>query len=112
MGRSPPRCRARHRAIKLVTLYPGNGYIWPDVVGGQTLRASPVLLVTAPGATGKSLRQIGRKMLGVPLIDVAKMQVGQASLTGLLFNGLGYQRAPEYIPPFSPDLSPRHRWAR
>lgn len=73
------------------------GYVWPDLVV-EDESAAQVLLVTAPGAMGKSAaaKAVARE-LGAPLVDLAMLRVGSNSLTGLLTQVLGWAQAPAFI---------------
>ena len=67
-----------------------DGYVWPEVDVSYGEVPTPVLLVKAPGAMGKSMAaQAIAATLGAPLVDLSKMNVGSNSLTGMLFKVLG-----------------------
>lgn len=71
----------------------GDGYVWPDLVldDEATELNSPVLLVTAPGAMGKSAAaQAIASELGMPYLDLARVRVGTGTLTGELSKALGF----------------------
>lgn len=80
----------------VVTLAPG--YVWPDVVLDAPDLQSTVVLLSAPGAMGKSAaaRAIATT-LNCPLVDLARLRVGSNSLTGLLTQVLGWGQAPTFI---------------
>ena len=74
------------------------GYIWPDVIPPVDSASASIVLITAPGAMGKSAaaRAISER-LNVPLIDVARLPVGSHSLTGLLTQVLAFTPAASYV---------------
>ncbi|TNM39672.1 hypothetical protein FHP29_12440 [Nocardioides albidus] len=73
-------------------------YVWPDVIVDDDKHASPVLLVTAPGAMGKSVAaRATAHRLGSPLVDLAKVAIGGDGLTGLLTRVLGWTQAPQFV---------------
>lgn len=68
-------------------------YVWPGLRANsafETESSSPVLLVTAPGAMGKSAaaKMVARSTNGI-YVDLARMHVGSGSLTGELLKVLG-----------------------
>jgi hypothetical protein len=73
------------------------GYVWPDVECQESEPAA-VLLVTAPGAMGKTAaaESVARE-LRAPIIDLSKLRVGSDTLTGRITGVLGWKVAPEYI---------------
>jgi hypothetical protein len=77
---------------------PQPGYVWPDVVMDSNSLQGRVVLVTAPGAMGKSAaaRAIASR-LNAPLVDLSRLRVGSNSLTGLLTQVLGWGQAPVFI---------------
>jgi hypothetical protein len=79
-------------------------YVWPDLYIDATVRAdevivnSPVILVSAPGAMGKSVAaKAVAADLDAPLIDLSSLSVGSDTLTGLLARILGWTQAPKLI---------------
>ncbi len=80
----------------IVTTEPG--YVWPDILAEGDELAAGVVLLTAPGAMGKSAaaRAIA-SALRAPLVDLSKLRVGSNSLTGLLTQVLGWGQAPSFI---------------
>jgi hypothetical protein len=76
---------------------PPQRYVWPDLLIESEADAR-VLLVTAPGAMGKSVTAAATAaLLNAPLIDLAKLPIGSDSLTGLLTRVLGWRQAPEFV---------------
>jgi hypothetical protein len=76
-------------------------YVWPDLRwedGSDALVTSPVVLVTAPGAMGKSAAamSVARRTNGV-YVDLAKMNVGSGTLTGEIAKALGFGGAEEFF---------------
>lgn len=85
------------------------GYVWPDVesVGGgiddrksgsgNVSLINPVLLISAPGAMGKSVaaRAIASDRNAI-YMDLAGLQVGSSTLVGELVASLGFQRADSF----------------
>jgi len=71
-------------------------YVWPDVEDDGA--ASQIVLVTAPGAMGKTMaaNALSHDRFA-PLIDLAKLPVGSATLTGTLTRVLGWAQAPEFV---------------
>ncbi|MFS2029649.1 MULTISPECIES: hypothetical protein [unclassified Curtobacterium] len=85
--------------IQVVDLI-SDDYIWPDVEvdgDGGDLK-SPILLITAPGAMGKSAaaKAIAYSM-GMPYIDLADVRVGSGSLTGELSKSLGFDGTATFV---------------
>ncbi|WP_157767528.1 hypothetical protein [Actinosynnema pretiosum] len=76
---------------------PDSTYVWPDVTAKE-VRQQHIVLITAPGAGGKSAaaKAIAHR-LNAPLIDLAHQQVGSNTLTGLLPKVLGWKAAPGFI---------------
>lgn len=73
-------------------------YVWPDLAAEEGADASPVLLVTAPGAMGKSAAaEALAAAIHAPLIDLARVPIGSDSLTGLLTRVLGWEQAPDFV---------------
>ena len=57
-----------------------------------------VLLITAPGAMGKSAASLAiASKLNCPIVDVTRLPVGVHSLTGLLTSVLGWTQFPHYL---------------
>lgn len=81
-----------------LSVTPTSTYVWPDVDTEGTLNDSKIVVVTAPGAGGKSAaaRAIAARC-GSPLVDLAKLQVGSDSLVGLLTRVLGWDRAADFV---------------
>ncbi|WP_436492093.1 hypothetical protein [Actinokineospora sp. HUAS TT18] len=77
---------------------PSDAYVWPDVDVDGSIGEPKVIVITAPGAGGKSAaaRAIAAEC-GAPLVDLAKLQVGSDSLVGLLTRVLGWDRAAEFV---------------
>lgn len=80
------------------TVLAPSGYVWPDLdIDAQTLD-SPVLLVSAPGAMGKSMASRAvAAALSAPRVDLSRLRVGNDTLTGLLTRVLGWAQAPALI---------------
>ena len=74
------------------------GYVWPQIQFDLPPPSSSVLLVTAPGAMGKSAAAKSlAATIDAPLIDVARLTVGSDSLTGLLSRVLGFTQAAKFV---------------
>jgi hypothetical protein len=74
------------------------GYVWPDLSRRGDIQASSIVLVAAPGAMGKTIA--AHAIAGdrnAPLIDLSKLPVGNATLTGLLTRVLGWSQAPQFV---------------
>lgn len=75
-------------------------YVWPDLVrdveSGQL--PSPLVLITAPGAMGKSAaaRAIASRTR-MPYVDLARVRVGSGSLTGELAKALGFKAMGQFV---------------
>ncbi len=82
---------AEHRAITSEP-QPSLAYVWPDVATGGTSPdlGGPILLISAPGAMGKSeaAKSIAHS-LHTLYIDLAKVNVGSGTLLGELVKALG-----------------------
>ena len=75
------------------------GYVWPDIeFDSADSDPSPILLVRAPGAMGKSVaaRAVAAK-LQCPLVDLSRTRVGSDGLIGMLTRSLGWTLAPRFI---------------
>lgn len=80
-------------------------YVWPDLFISESVDAdnpskvnSPIMLVSAPGAMGKSVAaKAVAAEIGAPLIDLSSLSVGSDTLTGLLARVLGWTQAPKLI---------------
>lgn len=84
-------------SVQLATVIPER-YVWPDLEIEEAPQRGAVLLVTAPGAMGKS--SAARAIASIsraPLIDLAKLPIGSDSLTGLLTRVLGWGQAPGFV---------------
>ncbi|MFC5061952.1 hypothetical protein [Actinomycetospora atypica] len=79
---------------------PSGDYVWPDLSGIVRSQSAKVMLVEAAGAVGKSeaARAISQH-LNWPLIDSARMQVGDYTLTGQVFAAFGMDS--EFLPKMS-----------
>jgi hypothetical protein len=79
---------------------PEAGYIWPDVYHNaeSSTEPSPVILIAAPGAMGKSA---AAKNMAASLrtiyVDLAQLRVGSGSLTGVLSKALGFKETGEFV---------------
>jgi hypothetical protein len=73
------------------------GYVWPDV-GMRVTDDAQVLLISAPGAMGKSAAAIAlAAALRAPYVDLSHLTVGSHTFLGLLTHVLGWDQAPEFI---------------
>jgi len=72
-------------------------YVWPELLTDSSTEAitnSPVLLVTAPGAMGKSAAALSVASATNGLyVDLARMHVGSGTLTGEVSKALGFNGA-------------------
>ena len=81
------------------------GYVWPDLYvelspngHDEFIVESPIILVSAPGAMGKSVAAAAvAAEISAPLIDLSDLSVGSDTLTGLLASSLGWAQAPRLI---------------
>ncbi|MFC5942215.1 hypothetical protein ABUL04_00145 [Micromonospora harpali] len=74
------------------------GYVWPDVQVEGNPAEHHVVLVTAPGAMGKSAASLAiAHLLNAPRVDLADLRVGSSTLTGLLTRVLGWTETPRFI---------------
>lgn len=77
-----------------------DGYIWPDLVRDSESGngPSPIVLITAPGAMGKSAaaQAIGASTK-MPYLDLARVRVGSGSLTGELAKALGFKAMGQFV---------------
>lgn len=75
-----------------------SGYVWPEIRFQLPVDESSVLLITAPGAMGKSAAAHAlASKIQAPLVDVAMLKVGSDTLTGLLSHVLGFSAAANYV---------------
>ncbi|MCE6993945.1 hypothetical protein LZG04_03835 [Saccharothrix sp. S26] len=82
----------------VVDAKPDSAYVWPDVTAEAGVGEQHIVLVTAPGAGGKSAAASALAyQLNAPLVDLAHLQVGSNTLTGLLPRVLGWKEAPSFI---------------
>jgi len=75
-------------------------YVWPDVIVSPDTPVVPsaMLLVTAPGAMGKSAAAKNMaSRLGTVYIDLASLRVGSSSLTGELTKALGFNAVGDFV---------------
>lgn len=73
-------------------------YVWPDIRFLDGEHKTPILLVRAPGAMGKSsAAKATAQELKSPYIDLAKVAIGGDSLTGLLTRVFGWTQAPALV---------------
>lgn len=76
-------------------------YVWPELRTESSMDAiqnSPVLLVTAPGAMGKSAAAISvATSVNGLYVDLARMQVGSGTLTGEVSKALGFSGADQFF---------------
>lgn len=74
------------------------GYVWPEVEMAAQQGEAAVLLISAPGAMGKSAA--GRALAGASgfaHLDLTDVRVGSGTLTGLIGKSLGMAAAGEYM---------------
>jgi hypothetical protein len=73
-------------------------YVWPDVSVEDKNEASPIVLMMAPGAMGKSTAaRAVASQLGMPYVNLAEMHVGTGSLTGELLKSFGAEDAAAFM---------------
>ena len=73
-------------------------YVWPEIEFESESNKSPIFLLKAPAAMGKTVAaQAIAHALKAPLVSVAEVAVGANALTGLLTNELGWDQAPQLI---------------
>ena len=73
-------------------------YVWPDVWVEGKPSDHHIVLVTAPGAMGKSAASLAMSnFLNAPRVDLASLRVGSSTLTGLLTRVLGWTETPRLI---------------
>ncbi|MEC5185850.1 hypothetical protein RCH12_003328 [Cryobacterium sp. MP_3.1] len=81
-------------------LTPETPYVWPDVIlsAESDEGPSPVLLIAAPGAMGKSAaaKNIAFRLQTI-YVDLAQLRVGSGSLTGELTKALGFKDAGVFV---------------
>lgn len=85
--------------VRFITDTPAD-YVWPDVVQDpeSLTDPSPVLLLTAPGAMGKSAAaQAIASATHSPYIDLARVRVGSGSITGELTKAFGFDSAAKFV---------------
>ena len=75
-------------------------YVWPDVGLSADSEVAPntILLVTAPGAMGKSAaaKNMAARLRTI-YVDLAALRVGSGSLTGELTKALGFEAAAAFV---------------
>ncbi|MEV6375791.1 hypothetical protein [Micromonospora musae] len=73
-------------------------YVWPDAWVEGKPADHHIVLVTAPGAMGKSAASLAMShFLNAPRVDLADLRVGSSTLTGLLTRVLGWTETPRLI---------------
>lgn len=79
---------------------PPSDYVWPDLsrLPESGPSPSPIVLVTAPGAMGKSAAaKTIAASVGMPYLDLARVRVGSGTVTGELGKALGYKVMGEFV---------------
>jgi len=95
-ARSAPYETLDHDAIVGKVLQ-SDGYIWPELEVVEEAVSTPVLLVSAPGAMGKSeaARSLAAQ-INAPYVNLAQLHVGRGSLIGELVKAFGSNNAEEF----------------
>jgi hypothetical protein len=74
------------------------GYVWPDIRSRNGNERAHVVLITAPGAMGKSVAaQAVANSLNASYVDLSRLTVGNHTFVGLLTRVLGWSQAPTFI---------------
>jgi hypothetical protein len=75
-------------------------YVWPDLsqLPESGPSPSPIVLITAPGAMGKSAAaKTIASSIAMPYLDLAKVRVGSGTVTGELGKALGYKVMGQFV---------------
>jgi hypothetical protein len=81
-----------------VDVHPEDSYVWPNVTNLSGIVKQPVILITAPGAGGKSAASKAiASHLNAPLVDLAHLQVGSNTITGLFPKMLGWRDGTDFV---------------
>lgn len=85
------------RGVSLETAVPP-GYVWPDVARQSDSDSGAVILVSAPGAMGKTVAAEALSATAkVPHLDLSRVRVGSGTFTGELGRFFGMAAAGSFI---------------
>lgn len=80
------------------TVAPDYPYIWPDVTLDDELEPTPLVLLAAPGAMGKTAaaKNLAANIAAI-YVDLSRLRVGSGSLTGELTKALGFDAVGAFV---------------